>query len=356
MVPYEELTYRGRIRRMRRLARVALEAYGLSDARYKFVLQAGNTLFRVYDPRPDPSKTANGLFEEGQYLLRIHYPPYQTADAIELELAWLAAMRRDAGLPVPEPVPTLDGRLLTQASIPGIPGERNCSLLRWLKGRFLTKGIGVQHYRAQGRLMAQLHNHAASWQVPPGLTKRHWDWAGFFEDVEGTDLTASEIWPLIPQPYVEPFQAVTREAGQVMDAWGTGRDVYGLIHADLGLDANVLFWGGEARAIDFDDSGFGYWMYDLAISLEHCREDVAYPQYRDALLEGYAEYRSLPQGQLDQLDLFLAAWDVYLSLWAAAGAHLYPHYRDEALQRLERAAGFVLPYVAGCSRGANALH
>jgi hypothetical protein len=146
MKPYEELTYLGRVRRMRRLARVALEAYGLADARYKFVLQAGNTLYRVYDPRPVPTLTANGLFAEGQYLLRIHYPAYQTAEAIELELAWLAAMRREAGLPVPEPVPALDGRLLTQVSVPGIPGGRNCSLLRWLKGRYLTKGIGARHY------------------------------------------------------------------------------------------------------------------------------------------------------------------------------------------------------------------
>ena len=299
-------------------------------------------LVRVYDPSPDPCKTGNGLFEEGQDLLRIHYPPYQTAGAIELELAWLASIRRDADLPVPEPVRTLDGRLFTKVSVAGIPGERDCSLLRWLKGRLLTRGVGPRHYRAQGRLMAQLHNHAAGWQPPPGLTKRHWDWAGFFDDVEGTHLTASEIWPLIPQPYVEPFQAVTRKVGKVMDAWGTEPDVYGLIHADLGLDANLLFWGGEARAIDFDDSGFGYWIYDLAIALEHCRDDAAYPQYRDALLEGYAEFRSLPQEQLDQLDLFLAAWDVYLSLWAAAGAHLYPHHREWALRRLERAAGFIL--------------
>jgi Ser/Thr protein kinase RdoA (MazF antagonist) len=332
---------------MRRLARVALEAYGLADARYKFVLQAGNTLYRVYDPRPVPTLTANGLFAEGQYLLRIHYPPYQTAEAIELELAWLAAMRREAGLPVPEPVPALDGRLLTQVSVPGIPGERNCSLLRWLKGRYLTKGIGAWHYRAQGRLMAQLHNFAASWQPSPGLSKRHWDWDGFFGDVEGTHLTASEIWSLIPQAYVEPFQAVTRQVGRVMEAWGKGRDVYGLIHADLGLDANLLFWGGEARAIDFDDSGFGYWIYDLAIALEHCREDADYPRFREALLEGYAEFRTLPQAQLEQLDLFLAAWDVYLSLWAAAGAHLFPSYREEAFGRLERAAGFVLRYAAG---------
>jgi Ser/Thr protein kinase RdoA (MazF antagonist) len=104
-----------------------------------------------------------------------------------------------------------------------------------------------------------------------------------------------------------------------MGEWGAGPDVFGLIHGDLGLDANVLFWHGEAHAIDFDDCGFGYWVYDLAISPKHCREDAPYPQFRDALLEGYAELRSLPQGQLKHLELFMAAWDVYLSLGLPQG-------------------------------------
>lgn len=344
---YEELTYLGRVRRLRKLASVALDAYGLAGARFKFVRDAGNTMFRVYASDLAPAKAATDLYEEGQYLLRIHQPGYQTTDAIELELSWLTGMCRDADLPVPEPVPTLDGKLLTQVSISGIPEERNCSLLRWLKGRFLTNEIGPRHYKAQGRLMARLHDYAAQWQPPPDLAKRHWDWNGLFEEVEGTDLMASEIWPLVPRKYVESLRVVTRRARQVMEEWGTGPDVYGLIHADLGLDANVLFWRGEARAIDFDDSGFGYWMYDLAVSLEHCREDMEFSLFRDALLGGYAELRPLPEEQLEHLGLFMAAWDVYLSLWAAGMANLYPRHRDELYGRLERAAEHVACYVAG---------
>jgi Ser/Thr protein kinase RdoA (MazF antagonist) len=123
--------------------------------------------------------------------------------------------------------------------------------------------------------------------------------------------------------------------------------VYGLIHADLGVDANVLFWRGEARAIDFDDSGLGYWMYDLAVSLEHVRDDTEYPRFRDALLEGYTEIRNLPDTQLEQLDLFMAAFFVYVSLWAAAMTQVYPAHRIELMDRLERAAGLVERYVSG---------
>jgi Ser/Thr protein kinase RdoA (MazF antagonist) len=196
--------------------------------------------------------------------------------------------------------------------------------------------------------MAQLHEFAAQWQHPPGLTKRHWDWYGLFRDVEGAGLPGSQVWGLVPQRYRAAFDVVAQRAQVVMDGWGQGPDAYGLIHADLGVDANLLFWGSppEARAIDFDDSGFGYWMYDLAVSLEHCRDDRAYPKFRDALLQGYAEVRSLPSRQVEQLELFMAAFYVYVSLWCAAMTQLHPRHREELEERLERAAGLAESYVA----------
>jgi Ser/Thr protein kinase RdoA (MazF antagonist) len=294
------------------------------------------------------SKSADDLYEDGQYLLRIHHPGYQSTEAIELELAWLESMCREANLPVPQPVPTKEGKLLTQVSIPGIPEKRNCSLLRWLKGRFVTKGIRAKHYQAQGRLMARLHDYSAQWRPPSGLTKRHYDWNGLFKDDSGTGMPASEAWMLLSKSYQKPFEIVARRVKQVMKNLGQGPDVFGLIHADLGVDANVLFWRGEARAIDFDESGFGYWVYDLAIALEHCREDAEYPIFRDALLDGYAEIRSLPEEHLEHLDLFAAAFDVYWSLWAAATTHLSPGSREGFRSRMERAARLVIRYLASC--------
>jgi Ser/Thr protein kinase RdoA (MazF antagonist) len=223
---------------------------------------------------------------------------------------------------------------------------RTCSLLRWLQGRFSPSRIGLPHYRAQGRLMARMHQFSAGWDHPLAAAKRRWDWNGLFGDVEGTEMAAGEIWPLIPAEYVRPFETVIERTGQVMAAWGTGPDVYGLIHADLGVDANLLFWRGEARAIDFDDSGFGYWIYDLAVSLEHVRDDSRYPEIRDGLLGGYAELRALPEAQVAEIELFLAAFYVYLSFWCAAMTVSYPHYWEELMERLERAAGLATRYVA----------
>lgn len=330
---------------MRKLAHTALRVYGLHDARFDLVRQAGNTLYRVYSLPRARSEPPTGLFADGQFLLRLHWPGYQTADAIRLELEWLAAMRREKDLPVPEPVATLNGDLVTRVSIPGMPGERDCSLLRWVKGRRVADRARSRHYRAQGRLMARFHNFAQEWRCPPGLTKRRYDWKGLFEENPAACLPVTDVWSMLPRSSVEPFGAVARRVRAVMEAWGEGPRVYGLIHADLGVDANLLFWQEEPRAIDFDESGFGYWIYDLAIALEHCREDESFPRYRDALMDGYAEFRVLPDEQSRCLELFMAGVDVYLGLWANAAVRLRSTVSSVVRTRAERSRRLVAQYL-----------
>jgi Ser/Thr protein kinase RdoA (MazF antagonist) len=87
-------------------------------------------------------------------------------------------------------------------------------------------------------------------------------------------------------------------------------------------------------------------MYDLALALEHCQEDDALPQLREALLDGYIQVRSIPAKQLEHLDLFLAAYYVYLSLWAATTALRYPNHKDELFKRMERAFRLVHRFAA----------
>ena len=51
MKPYDELTHRGKMRRMRRLAEAALDAYGLADAPLRLFIDNGNIIYRVKDVR-----------------------------------------------------------------------------------------------------------------------------------------------------------------------------------------------------------------------------------------------------------------------------------------------------------------
>jgi Ser/Thr protein kinase RdoA (MazF antagonist) len=167
--------------------------------------------------------------------------------------------------------------------------------------------------------------------LPPGFERRRWDWEGLFGDDAGFNLPADEVWALLPQPYDERFRTVADQARTVMTQLGTGPDALGLIHADLGLgeESNVLFSGGEARPIDFDDCGLGYWIYDLATALGHWRLSERWPSVRDALLEGYSQIRPFPKRQLVHLELFMAARHVSEILWATDIAQVNPSFRNE---------------------------
>jgi len=62
-------------------------------------------------------------------------------------------------------------------------------------------------------------------------------------------------------------------------------------------------------------------------------------------LDGYAELRSLPEGQLERIELFLAAVQVYWNLWATGGTFLYPNLQKEFAKRIARNAELVVRYV-----------
>jgi Ser/Thr protein kinase RdoA (MazF antagonist) len=316
----------------------------VEEARFHLLRQAGNTLFRVQTANLPGPESPDELFERDQYLLRVHEPGYQEPEAIELELTWLAAMRREAKLPVQEPVAARDGEQMLAIDAPGVPGTRHCSLLRWIKGRSIKNRFRPHHLRAQGRLMAWLHQFSIQWQPPTGLVKRKFDWDGLFLNDVGSSMANADAWALLAPLHREAFSFIAERIRYVMEDWGQGLDVFGLIHGDLGVDANLLFWHGEPRAIDFDDSGFGYWVFDLAVALDACRDDPDYPRYREALLNGYAEFRSLPENQAAQIELFLAGLQVYWNLWATGGTHLYPSLLPEYGERIARTAEFVVRY------------
>lgn len=329
-----KLSRREQILRFRDIAKSALEAYGLKKTHFRILTQSGNVLFRVYESSSDLHRVKDDPFVPGQYLLRIHDIRGQKTDAIRLDMAWLSAIRKDTGLPVSEPVRALDGNFVVRISTPRVPEKHNCTLLKWVKGRHIIKNIRPHHFQVQGEIMARLHNHASQWQIPKGFNKRKFDYDGLFRDDAGAGIPNSEAWRLLPNSHHKAFKAISQKTGQVMDDWGQGRDVYGLIHGDCGVDANVLFWKGQAHIIDFDDSGFGYYLYDLAIALEHCWEEQLYARYLDSLLRGYNKYRRIPKDQLGYMDLFRAAFYVYMGLWTVAMDKMHPdspnrHWRHE---------------------------
>jgi Ser/Thr protein kinase RdoA (MazF antagonist) len=138
------------------------------------------------------------------------------------------------------------------------------------------------------------------------------------------------------------FDEVARRMRTVMAELGSQSDAFGLIHADLHLE-NALFDGDAVRVIDFDDCGFGYWLYDIAVPLWDNRSRADYTAIRAALLEGYGDHRELPD--LTHLDDFIATRDVAFGLWFAGMAQVNPAFAadlDRVMDYIRRSLDKVL--------------
>jgi Ser/Thr protein kinase RdoA (MazF antagonist) len=314
MKAYDELSRRGRLRRLRRLAEVALQHYGMEGANLTFTHYEGNVIFRVDVPGSVKSGDQHNPYVPNRYNLRILST--SNAEWVESELTWLTALSQEAGLPVPQPILTLNGEPLIKVATPGVRQGRLVSMMRWLDGRRMMDGLRPKHFKSWGEMTGKLHNFSEKWQPPVGFTRPHWDWEGQLGGREFRN-PMEKILDAMPKKYLEAFQIVSKETKEIMEAFGKGSDAYGMIHADM-YPENLLFKGGKALFIDFEDCGYGYWMWDLGVALGSWpwTDDLGWR--RDALLEGYTQVRTLPDEQLKQIDLFMAAQYATMVLWSTA--------------------------------------
>jgi len=259
-------------------ALAALHAWGAPSAHPQLVADRENRVYRV---RLTDGRTG---------ALRLHRPGYQSADAIEAELTWTEALAA-AGFPCPRPLRTLTAALL------GEPGAgRVASMVTWVDGAPMTPT--PTNFRRLGHLLAGLHAVTDTLALPT-LARPRWDADAFLSDTprwgrfwQNTALAGPE------QTLLLQARDVARDA---LDARGAG-DV-GLIHADV-LGENLLDDGTQLWLIDFDDSGYGDRMYDLGTALVQHWDSPDRPALTDALLDGYANRRTLPADVASALPLF----------------------------------------------------
>jgi Ser/Thr protein kinase RdoA (MazF antagonist) len=251
---------------------------------------------------------------------------------IRSEMAWLAALRRDTDLVVPEPVPARDGDLLAVVEADGVPDKRACVLYRWVDGRFLDEQLTEGHVARVGAFMARLQEHGAAFVLPPGFQRGCVDHVTAFARTQDDSLSpavaerAGAVVDELSPGGGDRVRAVVDRARAARDAIGRGPDAFGLMHADLHQE-NFLFHRGRVRAIDFDDCGYGPYIYDLAVTLSELTGRAAYPALRAALLAGYRTVRPLPAEHEPFIDTFIALRAVQLMMWAVEHRS-EPMFRD----------------------------
>lgn len=213
--------------------------------------------------------------------LRLHRAGYQSPAAIRSELWWCAELAR-AGLPIPAALPALDGALLVP-----LPDGRHASVIAWMEGEALGEAAHpftrplpevLDLYHALGALLARVHRATDAMTLPDGFTRPRWDLDGLVGEIPFW----GRFWD---HRAATPDQcAILIRARDALRERLSGDT--GLIHADV-LRENVLVSNRSVSLIDFDDSGFGFRLYDLGTALAQTVYHPEQPQIRAALMAGY---------------------------------------------------------------------
>jgi len=247
-----------------------------------------------------------------RFILRVHRPGYQTSDAIESELAWIAALRRDAGLPVPVPLAGKDGRLLQHLSL-GLDMPRAAVLFRFEAGREPRESEDLEPLFARlGEIAARLHRHAETFVLPAGFTRPSWSAAAV--------LDADGLWgdwrkaPNLTGRGHDILTALDRRLRDDLAAYGTAGDRFGLIHADMRL-ANILVDGDAVTLLDFDDCGFCWFAYDFAAAVSFFEDSPAVPRLKAEWISAYTRIRPLSDADIAAMDTMLLLRRMALLAW-----------------------------------------
>jgi Ser/Thr protein kinase RdoA (MazF antagonist) len=305
----------------------------------------------VYGLPPDTplillNRSENETWRAGDLVLRVHREGYHTGQEIASELAWLSALQDLPGLRVVRPVAggqgpvtEIDGRFIVGfAPIDGQELQPGDDLARW--------------FGPLGAITARLHLHARGWTPPKGFTRKRWDtetilgptphW-GDWRRASGLDAAGMAV--------VERATALL--AGR-LQGYGTGPEVFGLIHADLRL-ANLMVADSGLWAIDFDDCGFGWWVYDLAAALSFIETDPRLPDLIARWCEGYARVAPLQARDRAMIPAMILLRRVLLTAWLASRADSDTAAAlggaDYTVGTVELAEGFLTNGLAHLMRG-----
>lgn len=229
-------------------------------------------------------------------VVRVSQPGYVGGPAaIASELAWLGALHSLDEVRLIDPVPTIRGGFT--AVVKDTQGHGwACVSTRFVDGAPLEDTADpAECYWTIGSWTARFHAHARSWELPFGFERFTWSLA----DVVGPTARWGPWEPAVASGDDAALlrRAQDRALGLLADL-PTTPEHWGLIHADLRPSNIMAAPDGSLTVIDFDDCGFGYYLYDFAAALTFVEHEPYAPAMARAWVEGYREVAPLTDADL----------------------------------------------------------
>jgi Ser/Thr protein kinase RdoA (MazF antagonist) len=311
-----------------------------------FGLPAARAAASHWDFGPDPELRLLCISENATYLvtdsgtgdqgvLRLNRPGYHPRRAIESELAWTAALRREGVVNTPAALPTRLG-----ARVAVLDTGRHAVMFTFAAGTEPDPALQGAGLPAIGSIAARLHSQARRWPRPEGFTRFCWDLTAAFGDGDGPGRWGD--W----RAGADGEVVATLEAAQAavvaeLNDYGYAPERFGLIHGDLRA-ANLLVTAEHITVIDFDDCGLSWYGYDIAASLSFLEHRADLPQLAASVLAGYRRHASFSPVDVAALPSLIMLRRLQLLAWSASHAEtqmvrsLGPRFGEQSAEVAER--------------------
>ncbi|MDC7125567.1 MAG: phosphotransferase [Spirochaetales bacterium] len=285
-------------------------------------------------------------------IMRVHRLDYATHNSISTELKWIMDLKAETDIRLASPIESVNGSLIECIETPDFEEKRFVVCFEFLDGKapvdssdsnedvgdLISKiekipdkitvplfkfasvmfhklgklnsksamsGDDRQLYRSLGEIAAKIRCQSEEWTLPSYYERMSWDFDGTFgeewnnfygESYRAEDWFSARDIKILDQS-VELMK--TR-----LEAYGKDPSRYGMIHSDL-RTSNLLCSEEGVAAIDFDDCGQGWYMYEIAgiVALIEHRADL--DEIVDEIITGYESIKSISNEDKEEIGTFI---------------------------------------------------
>lgn len=306
----------------------AREKYGLDkDYEVRLFYQSENTTYMV-----------KNLVTGVKTVLRICEPGYHTKEELEGETEFIRAIRQYSDIKVPEPIKGIDGDYV-QAIKPNEQEEYYCVMFSFINGQTPKQEnieqLGEYYYKL-GQVTAKMHKAT----IESGISNRACRPVWTPEKLFGEHATLGNYRKCqeFSLEDIEMFNKAETLIKKRLKAYGKTKENYGLVHSDCRL-ANLMMDGDEISVIDFDDSGYCWYLNDYGSAFSFIENDENVPMLSDNWVRGYETIRKLSDKDKNEFDTFILIRRLLLQ------GFLYTHTESEAVKD-----GIGITYAEGTKR------
>lgn len=298
------------------IAHTALGSYLLDVNEVSLINNEYNATFKI-------------VAKDGQrFALRVNINSPRSIANLKAEIAWVNFLAADARVNVPHPISSADEQYFVTFNYGSIESEFKCVLYSWLDGEEVGDEPTLGQLHALGQAMARMHASSKDFVLPsdaalPSFQDPFWETEDFLlSDKSKLDSGEKDL-----------ISAAFKKIISRTDALYS-RENHQIIHADL-HGWNMKWHNNQLSIFDFDDSGIGLPIQDIATALYY----LDTPEQDEAMLNGYTSVRQLPPHTKADLEMLLIHRRLMLLNYLyetnnQEHQEMIPTYLEETLRRL----------------------